>query len=63
MPPPAAADLERPFLDQKRELIAEFEGNYLVGMLEKHDGNISRAAAAAGLDRMYFKRLLKKYRD
>ena len=30
-------------------------------MLAKHGGNFSRAAQAAGLDRMYFKRLLKKY--
>jgi len=35
----------------------------LLGMLERHDGNISRAAADAHMDRMYFKRLLKKYRD
>jgi DNA-binding NtrC family response regulator len=51
----------RPFLEQKREIVAEFEKNYLLGMLERHGGNISRAAADAGLDRMYFKRLLKKY--
>jgi DNA-binding NtrC family response regulator len=64
MPPSAAstaADLDRPFLEQKHALVAEFERTYLKGMLERHNGNISRAAAAAGLDRMYFKRLLKKY--
>ena len=30
-------------------------------MVEKHEGNLSRTAANAGIDRMYFKRLLKKY--
>jgi two-component system, NtrC family, response regulator GlrR len=55
-------DLERPFLEQKHTMIAKFEEGYLTLMLERHGGNISRAAAAAGLDRMYFKRLLKKYR-
>ncbi len=54
-------DLDRPFLEQKRALVAKFESAYLQGMLERHGGNISRAAVAAGLDRMYFKRLLKKY--
>jgi hypothetical protein len=29
-------------------------------MLAAHDGNISRAARAAGLDRMHFKRLLAR---
>ncbi len=57
----ANADLDRPFLEQKHALIADFERSYLMGMLERHGGNISRAATAAGLDRMYFKRLLKKY--
>jgi len=60
---PDELDLDRPFLEQKRELVTNFESSYLVGMLERHGGNISRAAAAAGLDRMYFKRLLKKYRE
>jgi DNA-binding NtrC family response regulator len=58
-----SADLERPFLEQKKTLVEDFEKSYLLGMLERHGGNISRAAAASGLDRMYFKRLLKKYRD
>jgi DNA-binding NtrC family response regulator len=57
-----ASDLDRPFVDQKGEVLARFEESYLVRQLERHGGNISRAATASGLDRMYFKRLLKKYR-
>ena len=56
------ADLDRPFAEQKGDVIAGFERAYLEGLLARHDGNFSRAAAAAGIDRMYFKRLLKKYR-
>lgn len=56
-------DLSRPFSDLKAEMTARFEERYLVGQLDRHGGNYSRAAAAAGLDRMYFKRLLQKYRD
>ncbi|MCC7536842.1 MAG: sigma 54-dependent Fis family transcriptional regulator [Deltaproteobacteria bacterium] len=55
-------DLDRPFVDGKAEALARFEAAYLEGMLARHSGNISRAAAAAGLDRMYFKRLLRKVR-
>jgi len=55
-------DLDRVFVDLKAETLAAFEEAYLVGQLERHGGNISRAAAAAGIDRMYFKRLLRKYR-
>jgi DNA-binding NtrC family response regulator len=58
--PPANVDLDRPFIDGKAEALASFEKAYLLGILERHAGNISRAAAAAGLDRMYFKRLLKR---
>jgi DNA-binding NtrC family response regulator len=56
------ADLDRPFAEQKGDIIAGFERAYLEGILARHGGNFSRAAAAAGIDRMYFKRLLKKYR-
>jgi two-component system, NtrC family, response regulator GlrR len=58
---PGGVSLERPFQEQRQALLERFEREYLRGMLDKHQGNFSRAAAAAGLDRMYFKRLLQKY--
>jgi DNA-binding NtrC family response regulator len=60
-PDAGVPDLDRPFVDLKGETLARFEESYLKGQLARHDGNISRAASASGLDRMYFKRLLKKY--
>jgi DNA-binding NtrC family response regulator len=57
-----AVDLDRPFLAQKSQVVAQFERAYLLGQLDRHHGNISRAAAASGIDRMYFKRLLKHTR-
>ena len=57
----SAIDFDRPFGEQKADVVAKFEETYLKGQLEHHGGNISRAAAASGIDRMYFKRLLKKY--
>ena len=34
---------------------------YLTALLARHHGNISRAAAEAGIDRNYIHRLVKKY--
>ncbi len=53
-------DLSRPLLEQKNALVDAFESAYLQRMLAKHDGQIGRAAEAAGIDRVYYRRLLKK---
>ncbi|HEY2745579.1 MAG TPA: sigma 54-interacting transcriptional regulator [Polyangia bacterium] len=57
----AAIDLARPFIEAREELLAHFEKGYLEAQLARHSGNISRAARAAGLDRMHFKRLLARH--
>jgi DNA-binding NtrC family response regulator len=57
----AAIDLARPFIEAREELLAHFEKGYLEAQLSRHGGNISRAARAAGLDRMHFKRLLARH--
>ena len=53
--------IDRPFKDAKADLIERFERDYLNQLLDKHRGNISRAAAEAGIDRNYIHRLIKKY--
>jgi DNA-binding NtrC family response regulator len=60
--PPPAIDLDRPFIEAREALLAAFERGYLEAMLARHEGNISRAARAAGLDRMHFKRLMARHR-
>ncbi len=55
------AMLDRPFKEAKGELIESFERAYLDHLLGKHGGNISKAAAEAGIDRNYIHRLIKKY--
>jgi len=60
-PPPPADVLELPFKEAKAALIEGFEREYLVHLLARHKGNISRAAAEAGIDRNYIHRLVKKY--
>jgi DNA-binding NtrC family response regulator len=59
----AAIDLSRPFIEAREELLAHFEKGYLEAQLARHGGNISRAARAAGLDRMHFKRLLARHQE
>jgi DNA-binding NtrC family response regulator len=55
------AVLELPFKEAKAALVESFERDYLVALLARHRGNISRAAAEAGIDRNYIHRLVKKY--
>ena len=53
--------LDLPFKEAKGRLIEIFERDYLTHLLRRHRGNISRAAAEAGIDRNYIHRLVKKY--
>ncbi len=53
--------LELPFKEAKAALVESFEKDYLVALLARHRGNISRAASEAGIDRNYIHRLVKKY--
>ena len=62
-PPPALADFISglSFREQKERWIEEFERRYLVWLLEGSDGNISKAARDADMDRKYLHKLLKKH--
>jgi two-component system response regulator HydG len=46
----------------KSQFLNLFEASYLRGALDRHRGNVSRAAEAAGIDRKTFYRLLRKHR-
>ena len=52
---------ELPFKDAKERIIDAFERQYLVDLLARHGGNMSRAARAADMDRKSVARLLKKH--
>lgn len=49
------------FRSGKLRAIEQFERDYVQRLLEKHDGNITHAAAEAKKDRRAFGRLAKKY--
>jgi DNA-binding NtrC family response regulator len=49
------------FRAAKLEAIQTFERRYVKQLMEKHEGNVTRAAREAGKDRRAFGRLAKKY--
>ncbi len=49
------------FKDAKEQLIDAFERQYLVDLLDRNDGNVSKAARAADMDRKTITRLMKKH--
>jgi DNA-binding NtrC family response regulator len=57
----ATTDLELPFKEAKERLIEGFERDYLKSLIERCEGNISRAAREAGIARLYVRKLLKKH--
>jgi len=65
-PPPNAVQVtedlvQLPFKEAKEQLLDAFEKRYIDNLLERHDGNVSRAAAEAGVDRNHLARLAKKH--
>lgn len=49
------------FREQKERWNEKFERSYVAWLIEQTDGNISRAARLADMDRKYLHKLLKKY--
>ncbi len=56
-----APSADVPFKDAKDQLIEAFERQYLVDLLERHEGNVSKAARTARMDRKTITRLMKKH--
>ena len=53
-------DVSIPFKNAKQNVISEFERRYISRLLAQHDGNISAAARAAGIDRMSIHTMLHR---
>jgi DNA-binding NtrC family response regulator len=54
-------DAERSYRDNKERWEHEFEKRYLTWLMQRAQGNISRAAREADMDRKYLHKLLKKH--
>jgi DNA-binding NtrC family response regulator len=50
-----------PFKDAKVRVLESFEPAYLAALLQRHQGNITRSAQAAGLTRYHLRELCKRY--
>jgi DNA-binding NtrC family response regulator len=67
LPTPAAVGKDDVFLpglsfrDAKEQWTEQFERRYITWLLRRSEGNISRAARAADMDRKYLHKLLRKY--
>jgi DNA-binding NtrC family response regulator len=53
-------DVSIPYKEAKAALLEEFERRYITELLEKHQGNVSAAARAAGIDRMSIHKILNR---
>jgi transcriptional regulator with PAS, ATPase and Fis domain len=60
--PAPAVDARVPYAEARRRAIEGFELAYVQALLELHGGNVTRAADAAGLDRAYVYRLIRKHK-
>jgi len=50
------------YSEARRSLLDSFERSYVKALLERHEGNVSQAAAAAQVDRVHLHRLIRRHR-
>lgn len=54
-------DPNAPYATERERAIADFERRYFKALLRQHDGKVARAAGAAGMDRAYLYRVLRRH--
>jgi transcriptional regulator of acetoin/glycerol metabolism len=59
--PEAAVNIGQPLREAREGWVSTFEKRYLEQLLRVHENRVSAAARAAGVDRIYFYRLLWKH--
>ncbi len=59
--PAMVGGADRPFADARADALARFERGYLTDLLRRHHGSVVDAAAAAGIDRTHFYRLMRRH--
>lgn len=61
--PDLALRLDLPYMEARRVFLDDFQLRYVEAQLEAHDGNVSAAARAAGMDRRSIQRILARHRE
>ena len=59
---PPQVDTRIRYQEGRQRAIELFERGYLQALLDQHQGKVSVAAQRAGIDRVYFYKLIKKLR-
>jgi DNA-binding NtrC family response regulator len=59
--PSIGIDVSHTYKSEKRRVVEAFDREYLIRLLAEHQGNVSRAAGAAGKERRDLGKLLKRY--
>ena len=59
--PESAVNIGQPLREAREAWVSSFERRYLEELLRQHENRVSSAARAAGVDRIYFYRLLWKH--
>ncbi len=57
----SGAVLSMPFKEAKQQLVDRFEASYVRALMQRHKGNVSQAAEAAGISRKHLHDLLKRH--
>jgi DNA-binding NtrC family response regulator len=57
----AAIDAKLPYAEARRRALDGFEKRYAEALLREHNGRVAAAAAAAGMDRVYLYRILRRH--
>jgi two-component system response regulator GlrR len=57
----ARVDGSKPYADERRSAIERFERAYALDLLARHKGKVTQAAQAAGIDRVYLHRLMRRH--
>jgi DNA-binding NtrC family response regulator len=59
----AEFDYTTSYREAKEAAIGRWEERYIPELVERYDGNLSRAARAVSMDRNHLRKLLRRYRD
>jgi DNA-binding NtrC family response regulator len=58
---PGEVDARKTYAEARRAVLDRFERDYVTALLKLHGGNVAQAAPAAGVDRVYIYRLMRRH--